>query len=81
MTNSHIETTKIFMDGRSQAVRLPKAFRFDTETVIIKRFGEGVLLLPMTASWQTLEAALAEFDDTLPLTREPQEVQPREEMF
>ncbi len=52
-----MDTAKLFTTGRSQAVRLPKAFRFDGQEVLIKRVGTGVLLIPPTpeaqlAFWQ-----------------------------
>lgn len=37
-------TAKVFMSGRSQAVRLPKEFRFDVDEVMIERVPEGILL-------------------------------------
>ena len=40
-------TAKLFKTGRSQAVRLPKEFRFEGKEVRIRRFGNGVLLEPM----------------------------------
>jgi len=40
-------TAKIFRHGGSQAVRLPKAFRFDSTEVIIEKHGDEVLLKPM----------------------------------
>jgi virulence-associated protein VagC len=39
-------TAKVFMSGRSQAVRLPKEFRFDVDEVSIKRDGDSVILTP-----------------------------------
>jgi len=47
-------TAKLFSNGRSQAVRLPKEFRFVGDRVRIKRLGSGVLLEPIetdTAAW------------------------------
>jgi antitoxin VapB len=41
-----METAKLFVNGRSQAVRLPKAFRFDGNEVYIKKISGGVLLIP-----------------------------------
>jgi antitoxin VapB len=38
---------KLFMNGRSQAVRLPKEFRFDGDRVRVRRVKEGVLLQPI----------------------------------
>ena len=42
-------TAKIFRHGGSQAVRLPKAFRFDGSEVLIEKHGEDVLLKPVPA--------------------------------
>lgn len=41
---------KLFINGGSQAVRLPKEFRFEGEEVRVRRLGQGVVLEPMTAS-------------------------------
>ncbi len=41
-----MQKAKLFMNGRSQAVRLPKEFRFPGTAVTIERHGDGVLLLP-----------------------------------
>ncbi|MDO5653308.1 MAG: AbrB/MazE/SpoVT family DNA-binding domain-containing protein [Brachymonas sp.] len=38
------DTAKVFMSGRSQAVRLPKAYRFDTDEVTIEKVGDAVVL-------------------------------------
>ena len=40
-------SAKLFKNGRSQAVRLPKAYRFEGEAVEIRPWGDGVLLLPI----------------------------------
>ena len=40
-------TAKLFQNGRSQAVRLPKEFRFEGDRVRIRKVGQGVLLEPM----------------------------------
>ena len=42
---------KVFMNNRSQAVRLPKEFQFDTEEVFIRKEGEDVILSPRPADW------------------------------
>jgi antitoxin VapB len=47
-------TAKLFRNGRSQAVRLPREFRFEGDEVRIRRVAEGVLLEPLipdTATW------------------------------
>jgi antitoxin VapB len=69
---------KLFKSGRSQAVRLPKALRFEGEEVIAKRFGNGVLLLPAEAPWQLMQEALDEFEPGFEIQREQPEQQARE---
>ena len=45
-------TAKVFMTGRSQAVRIPRAFRFDTPEVYVRRHGDSLLLTPARGnSW------------------------------
>jgi antitoxin VapB len=47
-------TAKLFKTGRSQAVRLPKEFRFKGKEVRIRRVGQGVMLEPMKTDWQAV---------------------------
>jgi len=56
-----MKTAKLFKNGESQAVRLPKEFRFTGEEVFIKRMGTAVVLLPKSKSWDTLLASLSKF--------------------
>ncbi len=72
-------SAKLFMSGRSQAVRLPKSLRFDGDEVIAKRFGNGVLLLPMDAPFALMQQALSEFEPDFVLQREQPPQQPRQE--
>jgi antitoxin VapB len=44
-------TAKIFRNNRSQAVRLPKEFQFETQEVFIRRDGEDVILSPRPRDW------------------------------
>lgn len=46
-------TAKIFLNNRSQAVRLPKDFQFDVNEVFIRRQGNDVVLSPRPANWDT----------------------------
>ncbi len=46
------QTAKIFQNGSSQAVRLPKEFRFEGKEVFIKKVGDQVILSPKPESWQ-----------------------------
>ncbi len=70
-----MDTAKLFMSGRSQAVRLPKTYRFDGKEVIVKRLGNGVLLLPMSDPWRLLEEALSEFEPGFAIERAQPETQ------
>ncbi len=45
------KTAKIFKNNRSQAVRLPKEYQFDTEEVFIRKQGDEVVLSPRPADW------------------------------
>jgi antitoxin VapB len=44
-------TAKVFMTNRSQAVRLPKEFQFDSDEVFIRKEGEDVILSPRPLNW------------------------------
>ncbi|SNS68787.1 antitoxin VapB [Sphingomonas laterariae] len=53
---------RIFWTGRSQAVRLPKEFRFDTDQVRIRRDGDAVILEPAPSDWAWLKALVGPVD-------------------
>ncbi len=75
-----MNTARIFQSGRSQAVRLPKEFRFSGTEVGVRHFGNGVLLLPVDDPWETLEAALLSFEPDFVMTRDQPEPQVRAEI-
>jgi antitoxin VapB len=54
---------RIFWTGRSQAVRLPKAFRFDSEQVRIRKEGSAVILEPIPSGWDWLKALVGPVDE------------------
>lgn len=81
MEVSLLETAKLFMNGRSQAVRLPKKFRFEGSEVFIKRIGDAVILIPHSESWQTLFSSLDLFTDDFMDTRDQPEHQERVALF
>ena len=56
-------TARLFWSGRSQAVRLPKDFRFPGAEVRIRRHGSAVILEPMTEDWSWLDAIAGKLDD------------------
>lgn len=62
-------TAKVFMTGRSQAVRIPKPFRFDSREVSIRRSGDSIVLSPIRdRSWAEFFALHACPDFTLDRT-------------
>ena len=73
-----MDTAKLFLSGRSQAVRLPKDYRFRGSEVVVKHFGNGVLLLPIDDPWQMLAAGLEAFEPGFVLSREQPEQQMRD---
>jgi antitoxin VapB len=75
-----MDTARLFQSGRSQAVRLPKEYRFAGTEVVVKHFGNGVLLLPVDNPWETLEAGLAAFEPGFVLAREQPPTQERAEI-
>jgi antitoxin VapB len=56
-------TAKLFWSGRSQAVRLPKEFRFRGDEVRIRRHGNAVILEPLADDWSWLDAIAGQLDD------------------
>lgn len=75
-----MDTARLFQSGRSQAVRLPKEYRFIGTEVAVKHYGNGVLLLPINDPWQTMDAGLAAFEPGFVLTREQPDEQIRAEI-
>ncbi len=58
-----METAKVFWSGRSQAVRLPKSFRFAASEVRVRRRGAAVILEPLAQDWAWLEQIVGPLDD------------------
>jgi len=58
-----METAKLFKNGGSQAVRLPKDCRFEGTEVYVKRVGSAVILYPKDDPWALLRESLNEFPD------------------
>ena len=58
-----MEHAKLFWSGRSQAVRLPKAFRFRGEEVRIRRHGSAVILEPVPDDWAWLDSIAGKLDE------------------
>jgi antitoxin VapB len=72
-----MKTAKLFQTGRSQAVRLPKEFRFEGAQVYIKHVGSAVVLLPEAHTWDLLFEACDEFEDDFLTERQQPALQAR----
>lgn len=76
-----MKTAKLFQNGQSQAVRLPKEFRFEGDEVFIKKSGNVVMLIPTVHSWDALLGSLDKFTpDFMPERNQPDQQQ-REDVF
>lgn len=73
-----MKTAKIFLNGQSQAVRLPKEFRFKDDHVYVKKSGNIVMLIPAQDSWESLFESLGKFSDDFMTERKQPKVQKRE---
>ncbi len=74
-------TAKIFENGGSQAVRLPKEYRFDSNEVSVNKIGNIVLLSPKLDKWESVLQAIDMFsDDYMADGRADQKAQEREEL-
>jgi len=76
-----MKTAKLFQNGQSQAVRLPKEFRFEGKEVIIRKYGKGVMLLPVEKTWDTLFNSLNLFSEDFMNSRNQPNQQKREHLF
>ena len=76
-----MKTAKLFQNGQSQAVRLPKEFRFEGEEVFIKKTGNVVMLIPTAHSWDALLGSLDKFPPDFMTERDQPQQQTREDVF
>jgi len=77
-----MDTAKLFQNGQSQAVRLPKDYRLPGNEVYVKKLGNAVVLLPLEHPWESLFESLDEFtDDFLEQRNQPVQQQTRDEIF
>ncbi len=75
-----MKTAKLFRNGQSQAVRLPKEFRFEDDHVFLKKSGNVVVLIPAKNSWDTLIRSLGKFSDDFMAERKQPRTQKREDL-
>ena len=77
-----MKTAKLFRNGQSQAVRLPKEFRLKGEKVFIKKMGNVLVLIPTDDPWKLLFDSLEDFSDDFMVARhQSRKQQVREEVF
>lgn len=69
-----MKTAKLFRNGESQAVRLPKEFRMTGSAVFIKKLGNATILIPIDNPWDSLFKSIskfsADFMDDRPLPKQ-----------
>jgi antitoxin VapB len=75
-----MKKAKIFMNGQSQAVRLPKEFRFDEDEVSVQKYGDGILILPIAKSMFVFRSSLKNFSDDFMNERDQPEMQKRDDL-
>jgi len=76
-----MQSAKLFINGGSQAVRLPKEFQFSGKDVLIQKVGEAIILLPHDKSWEVFLHGLNNFtEDFMAEVRDQGKNQEREDM-
>lgn len=75
------KTAKLFVNGRSQAVRLPKEFRFEGTEVLIRREGNKIILSPVPVSWRTFFEDVPLPSEDFLAERDQGVIQEREDLF
>ena len=73
-----MKTARLFQNGQSQAVRLPKEFRFEGESVYIHHLGNYVVLVPRHDPWRSMFEATEHFTDDF-MAKRDQGSQPERE--
>ena len=76
-----MKTAKIFQNGQSQAVRLPKEFRFEGNEVLIKKVGRVTVLFPIEDPWAGMLESVYKFSDDFMNDRQQPDQQNREDIF
>ena len=75
-----MKTAKLFINGRSQAVRLPKVYRFEGNEVYIKKVAGGVFLISKNQSmWDIWEKNLMKYEEPFMAERNQPELQQKRE--
>ncbi len=75
-----MDSAKLFYNGRSQAVRLPRDYRFEGEEVYIKKIGNAVVLIPKEKIWEVHEAGLDYFSSDYMESRKQPALKKRDDL-
>jgi len=76
-----MKTAKLFQNGRSQAVRLPREYRFSGSDVYIRKIDDIVILIPPQSPWSSLINSLDKFsDDFMEFRNQPRQHDLRESL-
>ncbi|GAB4223885.1 MAG: AbrB/MazE/SpoVT family DNA-binding domain-containing protein [Gammaproteobacteria bacterium] len=76
-----MKKAKLFQNGQSQAVRLPKEFRFEGTDVFIKKVGNVTVLIPTESAWEPLFSSLKKFSADFMQERTQPTQQQRDDLF
>jgi len=72
-------SSKVFISGNSQAIRLPKEYQVEEKELYIQKIGSTIILFPKTNPWDTFEKSLNEFSEDFMIDgRNQPEMQERE---
>lgn len=76
-----METAKLFDNGNSQAIRLPKKYKLKGKEAYITKVGDAIVILPKKENWSLLIASLNKFSDDFMTERIQPILENREDIF
>lgn len=76
-----MKRTTVFVNGRSQAIRIPKEYRFNENEVFIDKIGSVLRVIPIKNSWSPFIESLNNFSEDFMINRNQPEEQQRENLF
>lgn len=76
-----MKKTTVFVNGRSQAIRIPKEYRFNDKEVFIDKIGSVIRIIQIKNSWSPFLESLNSFSEDFMKNRNQPEEQKREDLF
>ena len=76
-----MKKTTVFINGRSQAIRIPKEYRFDDKEVFIDKIGSVIRIIQIKNSWSPFLESLNSFSEDFMENRNQPKEQKREDLF